>query len=221
MFRFFESFLSPTGAPDAAAARPVQPPEGLVPFYWHFISQAKPLFAALFVAGFGVSVLDASVPWFIGRLVRAITATPAGAVLRREPDPARRHGGGGAARAPGRHRVAEHDLPRRHHGQRDQHDPLAEPSARGAAELALLPERLRRPHRVARDGHGPGRPPERHRLGHGHLGHRGLRRDGADGAGPRRRRADDPHPGLVLLLRGRCSASSCPGCATAPSAPRR
>ncbi len=76
MFRFFESFLSPTGAPEAAAARPVQPPEGLLPFYWHFISQAKPLFAALFVAGFGVSVLDASVPWFIGRLVRAITATP-------------------------------------------------------------------------------------------------------------------------------------------------
>ena len=76
MFRFFESFLSPTGAPQAVAARPVQPPEGLVPFYWHFISQAKPLFAALFVAGFGVSILDASVPWFIGRLVRAITSTP-------------------------------------------------------------------------------------------------------------------------------------------------
>ena len=76
MFRLFESFLSPTGAPQAAAARPVQPPEGLVPFYWHFVSQAKPLFAALFVAGFGVSLLDASVPWFIGRLVRAITSTP-------------------------------------------------------------------------------------------------------------------------------------------------
>ncbi|RYB05981.1 ABC transporter ATP-binding protein [Lichenibacterium ramalinae] len=76
MFRFFESFLSPTGAPQAVAARPVQPPEGLLPFYWHFISQAKPLFAALFVAGFGVSILDASVPWFIGRLVRAITSTP-------------------------------------------------------------------------------------------------------------------------------------------------
>jgi ATP-binding cassette subfamily B multidrug efflux pump len=76
MFRFFESFLSPTDAPQAVAARPVQPPEGLLPFYWHFISQAKPLFAALFVAGFGVSILDASVPWFIGRLVRAITSTP-------------------------------------------------------------------------------------------------------------------------------------------------
>ena len=76
MFRLFESFLSPTGDASRADPHPVQPPEGLVPFYWHFVSQAKPLFAALFVAGFSVSVLDASVPWFIGRLVRAITTTP-------------------------------------------------------------------------------------------------------------------------------------------------
>ena len=76
MFRLFESFLSPTGSASAAETPAVQPPEGLVPFYWHFISQAKPLFVALFVAGFSVSVLDASVPWFIGRLVRAITSTP-------------------------------------------------------------------------------------------------------------------------------------------------
>ena len=74
MFRFFESLLSPTGDPASAAV--VQPPEGLVRFYWHFVSQAKRLFAALFVAGFSVAVLDASVPWFIGRLVRAITSTP-------------------------------------------------------------------------------------------------------------------------------------------------
>ncbi|RYC33510.1 ABC transporter ATP-binding protein [Lichenibacterium minor] len=76
MFRFFESFLSPTGDASRPDPHPVQPPEGLVPFYWHFVSQAKPLFAALFVAGFSVSVLDASVPWFIGRLVRAIASTP-------------------------------------------------------------------------------------------------------------------------------------------------
>ncbi len=76
MFRLFESFLSPTGDASRADPHPAQPPEGLVPFYWHFVSQAKPLFAALFVAGFSVSVLDASVPWFIGRLVRAITSTP-------------------------------------------------------------------------------------------------------------------------------------------------
>ncbi len=75
MFRLFESLLSPTGDASRADPHPAQPPEGLVPFYWHFVSQAKPLFAALFVAGFSVSVLDASVPWFIGRLVRAITST--------------------------------------------------------------------------------------------------------------------------------------------------
>ena len=74
MFRFFESILSPMG--DAASSEVVQPPEGLVRFYLHFVGQAKPLFAALFVAGLSVSVLDASVPWFIGRLVRAITSTP-------------------------------------------------------------------------------------------------------------------------------------------------
>ena len=34
--------------------------------------------------------------------------------------------------------------------RRDEPDPLAEPLARGAAELALLPERLRRPHRQSR-----------------------------------------------------------------------
>ena len=73
MFRFFESIVSPTGDPRAAVA---QPPEGLMRFYWHFIRQAKPLFAALFVAGLSVSVLDAAVPWFIGKLVRAITTTP-------------------------------------------------------------------------------------------------------------------------------------------------
>ena len=76
MFRLFESFLSPTGDASHAEARVAQPPGGLVPFYWHFISQAKPLFAGLFVAGLCVALLDASVPWFIGRLVRAITSTP-------------------------------------------------------------------------------------------------------------------------------------------------
>ena len=76
MFRLFESFLSPTGDASHPEPRVAQPPGGLVPFYWHFISQAKPLFAGLFVAGLCVALLDASVPWFIGRLVRAITSTP-------------------------------------------------------------------------------------------------------------------------------------------------
>ncbi|MGI3904077.1 MAG: ABC transporter ATP-binding protein [Janthinobacterium lividum] len=75
MFRFFESLISPTGVPQSTEARSTQPPAGLIKFYWHFVRQAKPLFAALFVAGFSVAVLDASVPWFIGHLVRAITST--------------------------------------------------------------------------------------------------------------------------------------------------
>ena len=71
MFRFFESLIRPTGAHDV-----VQPPEGLLRFYWHFARQAKPLFAALFVAGLLVALVDASIPWFIGRLVRFISTTP-------------------------------------------------------------------------------------------------------------------------------------------------
>ena len=71
MFRFFEEIIAPT-----APGEVVQPPEGLLRFYWHFVRQAKALFGALFVAGLMVALLDASVPWFIGKLVRAITTTP-------------------------------------------------------------------------------------------------------------------------------------------------
>ncbi len=71
MFRFFEEIIAPT-----APGEVVQPPEDLLRFYWHFVRQAKALFGALFVAGLMVALLDASVPWFIGKLVRAITSTP-------------------------------------------------------------------------------------------------------------------------------------------------
>lgn len=71
MFSILESLVRPTAATSA-----VQPPEGLLRFYWHFVGQAKWLFGALFAAGLCVAVLDASVPWFIGRLVRFITVTP-------------------------------------------------------------------------------------------------------------------------------------------------
>ena len=76
MFRFFESLIRPT-----AASTAVQPPAGLLPFYWHFVRQAGPLFVALFAIGLCVALLDASVPWFIGRLVRLVTSAPSPAVL--------------------------------------------------------------------------------------------------------------------------------------------
>src|SRR6187455_2293466 len=69
MFAIFERLLKPTGITEAA-----QPPAGLIAFYWHFARQGKLLFAALFVAGFLVAVLDTMVPIFLGRVVTLITA---------------------------------------------------------------------------------------------------------------------------------------------------
>src|SRR5947208_8627899 len=73
MFTLFERLLKPAVAPETP-----EPPPGLVAFYWHFARQAKPLFVALFVAGFCVALLDTLVPIFIGRVVTLVTsASPA------------------------------------------------------------------------------------------------------------------------------------------------
>src|SRR5947207_3700659 len=72
MFSLFERLLRPTEPP----ARP-EPPASLIAFYWHFARQAKPLFAALFVAGFVHAVLDTMIPIFIGRIVTLVTSSPA------------------------------------------------------------------------------------------------------------------------------------------------
>jgi ATP-binding cassette, subfamily B, multidrug efflux pump len=73
MFALLEKVLQPTRLPE----RP-EPPPGLSAFYWHFARQAKGLFAALFVAGLIVALLDAMIPVFIGRIVTLVTAsTPA------------------------------------------------------------------------------------------------------------------------------------------------
>src|SRR5215212_1379668 len=70
MFALFERLLHPTVAPDTP-----EPPPGLVAFYWHFAKQAKPLFAALFIAGFIVAILDTMIPIFIGRVVTLVTSS--------------------------------------------------------------------------------------------------------------------------------------------------
>ena len=62
--------LNPTIQPD----RP-EPPGGLVAFYWHFARQVKGLFAALFVAGLFVALLDLLVPVFMGRVVGLVTSS--------------------------------------------------------------------------------------------------------------------------------------------------
>src|SRR5437763_2547364 len=69
MFALFERLLKPAVAPETP-----EPPPGLVAFYWHFAKQAKPLFAALFVAGFIVAIMDTMIPIFIGRIVTLVTS---------------------------------------------------------------------------------------------------------------------------------------------------
>ena len=63
MFAFFESRIRPTARPGSA------PPAGLLAFYWHFVRQTKGLFAAMFVTGVAVALIDTLIPLFIGRLV--------------------------------------------------------------------------------------------------------------------------------------------------------
>ena len=62
--------LNPTEPPAQS-----QPPAGLVAFYWHFARQAKGLFAALFVAGLIVALLDSTIPVFMGRIVTLVTSS--------------------------------------------------------------------------------------------------------------------------------------------------
>jgi ATP-binding cassette, subfamily B, multidrug efflux pump len=68
MFAFFESRIRPTARPGSA------PPQGLLAFYWHYVRQTKGLFAAMFVTGIGVALIDTLIPVFIGRLVTLMQA---------------------------------------------------------------------------------------------------------------------------------------------------
>jgi len=68
MFAFFESRIRPTARPGSA------PPAGLLAFYWHYVRQTKGLFAAMFVTGIGVALIDTLIPLFIGRLVTLMEA---------------------------------------------------------------------------------------------------------------------------------------------------
>jgi len=69
MFRFFEKLVPVTRAPSGRT-----PPGELLAFYWHFVRQARGLFAALFGIGLCVALLDAAIPVFIGRLVELVTS---------------------------------------------------------------------------------------------------------------------------------------------------
>jgi ATP-binding cassette, subfamily B, multidrug efflux pump len=71
MFRWFETRIDATRIPDQGP-----PPDRLIPFFWHFVKQAKWLFVALIGISIVVAIVEASVPWFIGRLVQYLADHP-------------------------------------------------------------------------------------------------------------------------------------------------
>ncbi|MDP1912259.1 ABC transporter ATP-binding protein [Brevundimonas sp.] len=75
MFAFFESRIHPTARPGSA------PPADLLAFYWHFVRQARGLFAAMFATGLAVALIDTLIPVFIGRLVRLMQSADRPAAL--------------------------------------------------------------------------------------------------------------------------------------------
>ena len=68
LFQWFETFIDPFSGP-AAGSGPVRPPSTLSAFYWHFVRQAWPGFAALLIMGFLGAVIEASLFAFVGSLV--------------------------------------------------------------------------------------------------------------------------------------------------------
>ncbi len=86
LFSYFESRVpNATAAPPAAVERD-GPPPGLLPFYLHFVRQSPRLYAAMFVFGATVALLDTVIPLFIGKLVGLMTTPdPRAAVLAQAP----------------------------------------------------------------------------------------------------------------------------------------
>src|SRR5437773_2387370 len=76
VLKLFQSGIRGTASPGPGA-----PPQGLLAFYWHFVSQAKGWFAAMFAASLAVALLDTVIPLFIGRLVSLMEATDRQAAL--------------------------------------------------------------------------------------------------------------------------------------------
>ena len=190
MFSYLQSRIRGTASPGPGA-----PPPGLLAFYWHFVRQTKGWYALMFVTSLAVALIDTVIPVFIGKLVSLMEAgrPPGGA--RAAVAAARGHGGAGAHRPPAGDAGRRRDPPQRADPGRDQPDPLAEPLARGAPELAVLPERFRRAHRQPRDADRQRAARERDGEHTRRLVHRGLRRE--------RVRAD----GGLGLAAGRADAS--------------
>lgn len=76
LFRRFESRIQATATPP-----PEAPPAGLLAFYWHFVRQARGLFAAMLLSCLLVALSDTVLPVLLGRLVALMSASDRSAAL--------------------------------------------------------------------------------------------------------------------------------------------
>ena len=76
--------LFPSSIRGTATPGPGAPPQGLLAFYWYFVSQTKGWYGAMFAASLAVALLDTVIPLFIGKLVSLMEATDRQAALARE-----------------------------------------------------------------------------------------------------------------------------------------
>lgn len=67
-FKKFETVIDPFQEVDN-----LRPPEGTLAFIWHYISQAKPVFALMLVIGGLIALLEAAMFYFIGLIVDFLT----------------------------------------------------------------------------------------------------------------------------------------------------
>lgn len=71
IFRWFEGLIDPfRPAPDT------QPPRSVVSFYWHFLRQVWPVFAAITVTGFLIAIVEVAMFDYLGRIIDLVQATP-------------------------------------------------------------------------------------------------------------------------------------------------
>ena len=64
VFRIFERWIDPFRQPEAG-----DPPNTAPAFLWHYVRQAKGVFAAMLILGGLVALMEAALFWFVGRLV--------------------------------------------------------------------------------------------------------------------------------------------------------
>ncbi len=73
LFAFFENWIQPFAARDG-----LQPPERLIPYIWFYIRQAKAPFIAMLVLGGVTAAIEATLFWFVGRLVDILATVKPG-----------------------------------------------------------------------------------------------------------------------------------------------